>query len=256
MNEKWFKEHNMKIAIVGYGRMGREIEKILAEKDIKVASVIDKFAKDAQFKEINSKSLSKIDIAIDFTSPDEVMQNINLYIENNVSVVMGTTGWYKEMQSVKNMVAKKIGFIWSGNFSIGVNIFFRIIKESSKMFNNFKEYDPMAYEIHHNQKQDSPSGTAQMIGKILIEELSHKNVIIEEKLDRKIGKNEIQFGSIRGGNVPGTHVVAFDSEVDTIELKHTARNRQGMAKGAVLAAEWIKDKKGFYSIDDLINSIV
>lgn len=246
----------MKVAIVGYGRMGKQIEKILHERNIEVCSIIDKYAKEAQYKDINSKSLSNADVVIDFTIPDEVLKNINLYIENNVSVVMGTTGWYKEIQTVKNLVGNKIGFIWSGNFSIGVNIFFRIIRESAKIFNNFKEYDPMGLEIHHNQKKDSPSGTAQMIGKILIEELSHKNIIVEEKLDRKISKNEIQFASLRGGNIPGIHTVLFDSDVDTIELKHTARNREGFAKGAVFAAEWIKDKKGFFSIDDLINSII
>ena len=246
----------MKVAIVGYGKMGKQIEKILQGKNIEVSSIIDKYIKEAQFKEINSKSLSNVDVVFDFTTPDEVLENINLYIENNVSVVMGTTGWYKEIQTVKNLIGNKIGFIWSGNFSIGVNIFFKIIRESAKIFNNFKEYDPMAYEIHHNQKKDSPSGTAQMISSILIDELSHKNVVIEEKLDRKIGKNEIHFASIRGGNIPGTHTVLFDSDVDTIEIKHTARNREGLARGAVFAAEWIKDKKGFFSIDDLIDSII
>ncbi len=246
----------MKVAIVGYGKMGKQIEKVLLEKNIEIGSIIDKFIKEAQFSEINPKSLSGIDVAIDFTTPDEVLNNINSYIENNVSVVMGTTGWYNELKNVKNLVGEKIGFIWSGNFSMGVNIFFRIIRDSAKIFNNFKEYDPMAYEIHHNQKKDSPSGTAQMIGNILIDELSHKNVIIEDKLDRKISKNEIQFASLRGGSIPGTHVVMFDSEADTIELKHTARNREGLARGAVLAAEWIKEKKGFYSIDDLFNSII
>lgn len=246
----------MKVAIVGYGKMGKQLEKVLYEKNIEVGSIIDKYIKEAQYNEINSKSLSDIDVAIDFTTPDVVLDNINSYIENNVSVVMGTTGWYNELKNVKNQVGDKIGFIWSGNFSIGVNIFFRIIRNSAKIFNNFKEYDPMAYEIHHNQKKDSPSGTAQMIGNILVDELSHKNVIIEEKLDRKISKNEIHFASIRGGTVPGTHVVMFDSDADTIELKHTARNREGLARGAVLAAEWIKEKKGFYSIDDLFNSII
>lgn len=246
----------MKVAIVGYGKMGKQIEKVLMEKNIEIGSIIDKYIKEARFSEINSRSLSDIDVAIDFTTPDEVLKNINSYIENNVSVVMGTTGWYNELKNVKNLVGDKIGLIWSGNFSMGMNIFFRIIRDSAKIFNNFKEYDPMAYEIHHNQKKDSPSGTAQMIGNILIDELSHKNVIIEEKLDRKISKNEIHFASLRGGTIPGTHVVMFDSDADTIELKHTARNREGLARGAVLAAEWIKERKGFYSIDDLIDSII
>ncbi|MCK4797102.1 MAG: 4-hydroxy-tetrahydrodipicolinate reductase [Spirochaetes bacterium] len=246
----------MRIAIVGYGRMGKQIEKILLEKKITIGAIIDKYTQDAQFNKVNSQSLSGINVAIDFSGPDDIIENIKAYIDNKTSVVMGTTGWFNMMDKVRELVGDKIGFIWSGNFSIGVHVFFRIIRKSAKIFNNFKEYDPMLYEIHHNQKKDSPSGTAKMIGNILLEELSDKDKGIEEKLDRKINENEIHFASIRGGNVPGTHVVMFDSAEDTIELKHTARNREGFAKGAIMAAEWIKDKKGFFSIDDFMNSII
>ena len=246
----------MKVAITGYGKMGKQIEKLLIEKKRSIGAIIDKYSPDAQYKKLDARSLSGIDVAIDFSSPDDIIKNINTYIKNNVSVVMGTTGWFDMIADVKKIVGQKIGFIWSGNFSIGVHVFFRIIKESAKIFNNFKEYDPMLYEIHHNQKKDSPSGTAKMIGDILLAELFHKDKGIEEKLDRKINTNEIHFSSIRGGSVPGTHVVMFDSDVDTIELKHTARNREGVANGAVMAAEWVKDKKGFYSIDDFMNSIL
>lgn len=246
----------MNVAIIGYGRMGHQIESCLKDKNINVGAIIDKFNDEAQFKELYSTSLKGIDVAIDFTVPENAINNIKKYLENNVSVVMGTTGWYDKIEEVKQMVGDKIGFIWSGNFSLGVHLFFRIIKASSKIINNFKDYDAMAYEIHHNQKKDSPSGTAQMIGDILLAELSNKDKIVEEKLDRKIENNELHLASIRGGNVIGTHVVMFDSSFDTIELKHTARNREGMARGAVVAAEWIKDKKGFFSIDDLMNDIV
>ena len=195
-------------------------------------------------------------MAIDFSVPDSVMENIKIYIDNKVSAVMGTTGWYDQIDNVKKMVGDKIGFIWSGNFSLGVNLFFRIIKESAKIFNKFEEYDPMAYEIHHNQKADSPSGTAKMIGKILLNEIERKENLAEDKLDRRINKNEIHFASVRGGSIPGTHVVMFDSDADTVELKHTARNRCGLARGAVLACSWIADKKGFYSIEDMMDSII
>ena len=246
----------MKIAIVGYGRMGKQIENAAISKGYQVISIIDKFSDDVKFKQPDAQSLSGIDVAIDFSSPESIIDNINAYIENKVAVVLGTTGWYDRLDEVKKMVDNKIGLIWSGNFSIGVNIFFRIVRASAKIFNNFKEYDPMLYEIHHNQKKDSPSGTAKMIGNILIKELSHKDKCVEEKLDRKIEKNEIHVASIRGGYVPGTHIVNFDSEIDSVELKHEARGREGFARGAIMAAEWIKNKKGFYSIEDFMNSII
>ena len=246
----------MNIAIVGYGKMGKEIERVLREKKILVSATIDKFAEGVMFKNLDKESLKNIDVAVDFSSPESAIKNINKYVENKVSVVMGTTGWYNEIDKVKKMVGDEIGFIWSGDFSLGVNIFFRIVKESARIFNKFEEYDPLAYEIHHSQKADSPSGTAKMIGKILLNEIGRKENLAEDKLDRKINKNEIHFASVRGGNVPGTHVVMFDSDADTIELKHTARNRCGMAQGAVLACKWIFDKKGFYSIEDLMDSII
>lgn len=246
----------MNIAIVGYGRMGKKIESILQEKKINIGSTIDKYSTDAQFKVVNAESLKNIDVAIDFSSHEDLMKNINAYIENNIDVVMGTTGWFNKIDEVKKIIGKKIGFIWSGNFSLGVHIFFRIVRAASKIFNNFTEYDPMLYELHHNQKKDSPSGTQKMLGNIVLEELTNKNKGVEEKLDRRIEADEIHFASIRGGYIPGTHVVMFDSDVDSIELKHTARNRDGFAKGAVMAAIWIAGKKGFFNIDDFMKSII
>jgi 4-hydroxy-tetrahydrodipicolinate reductase len=248
----------MNIAIVGYGRMGKEVEKVLLEKNIKVIVTIDKFNDKAQYKEINSESLKGIDVVIDFSSPDAsgVVDNIKAYVANNVNVVLGTTGWYEKMDEVKKIVDNKIGLIWSGNFSLGVNIFFKLVKNASKIFDKFEEYDAMMYELHHNQKKDSPSGTAKMIANIMLEELKTKNKTVEEKLDRKIEPNEIHVASVRGGKIPGTHVVMFDSAADTIELKHSLRTREGLAVGAVKAAQWIYGKKGFFSIDDFMDSII
>lgn len=246
----------MKVAVVGYGRMGQNIKKILLnEKKITVVT-IDKYNENADYDKLTHDSLSDVDVAIDFTFPNEVISNTKIYVKNNINVVMGTTGWYDKINEVKNIVGKNIGFIWSGNFSLGVNIFFRIIKASAKLFNNFSEYDPLLYEIHHKQKQDSPSGTASMIAKILINELTNKKNIITDKLNKKINEDEIHTASIRGGYYPGTHTVMFDSIVDTIELKHTARNRDGFANGSIAAAKWINGKKGFYSIDDYMNDII
>ncbi|OHD20507.1 MAG: 4-hydroxy-tetrahydrodipicolinate reductase [Spirochaetes bacterium GWC1_27_15] len=246
----------MNIAIIGYGKMGKQIHKFALEKKHSIISIIDKFAPEVNFKTVDSNSLKDVEVVIDFASPEGIEDRINEYVKNNVCVVMGTTGWYNNIDKIKKIVDDKIGFIWSGNFSLGVNIFFRIVKEASKIFNNFPEYDSLAYEIHHNQKQDSPSGTALMIGNVMLSELKNKTKITTEKLDRKIESDELHIASVRAGYYPGTHTVEFDSAVDTIELKHTARTREGFAVGAVMAAGWIKDKKGFFSIDDFMNAII
>jgi len=243
----------MKIAITGYGKMGQITEQLALENGHEIVSTIDPIEKSAKFKELNEEALCCADVVIDFTVPGIVLQNIDKYIKYGINAVIGTTGWYEHLEEVKEKVSKsEIGLIWSGNFSIGVNLFFRIIKQSAGLMSNFTLYDVMGYEIHHNRKKDSPSGTMNMIGKILLENIKNKKKLITEKLDRKISEEEIHLASIRGGNVPGTHVVAFDSEVDTIELKHTARSRKGLAVGALKAAEWINNKKGFYSIEDMM----
>jgi len=245
----------MNIAIVGYGKMGKQIEKVLTEKKMNITSVIDKYNPDANFKQVSKESLKGIDVAIDFSSPENIMEHIKAYKESKVSVVMGTTGWFDKMYEVKKIIGDDIGFIWSGNFSIGVHAFFSILRNSARIFDKFTDYDVMACEYHHNEKKDSPSGTALMMGDILIDEMSRKEKIVTDRLDRRIEPNEIHLASIRGGYIPGTHVVTFDSFADSIEIKHTARNREGFAKGAVLAADWINGKKGFYSIDDFMDDL-
>jgi 4-hydroxy-tetrahydrodipicolinate reductase len=246
----------MGIAIVGYGKMGKQIENVLFEKNIKDIIKIDKFSNESQFSDVNTNSLKGIDVVIDFASPEGLEERIKSYVENRVNVVMGTTGWYDKIDPIEKLVGNKIGFLWSGNFSIGVNIFFRVVKEASRIFNNFPDYDALSYELHHNEKKDSPSGTELMIGNVMLSELENKNKIVTERLDRKIEKNEIHLASVRGGYFPGTHTVLFDSIVDTVELKHTARSREGFARGAVMVAEWIKGKKGFFNIDDFMNDYI
>jgi len=247
----------MEIAIIGYGKMGQIIKRLSEEKKHEVVSTIDPVVETAKFKELNKKSLRGADVAIDFTAPGVALTNIDKYIDCKVNAVIGTTGWYENLKQVKEKVEKsEIGLIWAANFSIGVNLFFRIVNQSAGLINNFPAYDIMGYEIHHNRKKDSPSGTMNMIGKILLENIKNKKKIVTEKLTRKISEEEIHLASVRGGNVPGTHVVAFDSEVDTIELKHTVRSREGLAEGALNAAEWIKGKKGFYGIEDMMNEII
>jgi 4-hydroxy-tetrahydrodipicolinate reductase len=246
----------MKIAIIGYGAMGHLIEEVAKERGIEVVSIIDPKAEGATHKEVNEESVKDADVCIDFTIPQVAVENIKKISSAGKNIVMATTGWYDQMDDVKKIVNESgTGFIWSGNFSIGVNMFFKMVKEAAKVADKVEDYDIMAYELHHNRKADSPSGTANMIGKVLLDNIDRKKKLVFDKLDRKIEEDELHVASVRGGDIPGTHTVLFDSTADTIELKHTARSRRGFAIGAVMAAEFINGKKGWFEIDDLMNNL-
>ena len=160
-------------------------------------------------------------------------------------------------KTVKETVERNnIGFIWASNFSIGVNLFFKMMGNASKLINRFDDYDIYGIEMHHNQKKDSPSGTAKTIGDILLKNIDRKTQIVTQRLDRKIKPEELHFSSVRAGTFPGTHIVGFDSLVDEIQLKHTAKGRAGFANGAIAASKWIEGKKGFYTIDDMMKEII
>lgn len=247
----------MRIAIIGYGKMGRIVEKLAIERGITTSSIIDPIADGVTHKEINEDSLKNVDVCIEFSLPEVVMGNVKKISDLKKNLVLATTGWYDNLEEVKKIVKKAgIGFIYAPNFSIGVNAFYKIIENAAKLINKIPEYDILAYELHHNRKKDSPSGTAKAIEKILLDTIKRKKKVVEEKLDKQIGANELHFASVRGGNIPGTHVVLFDSTADTIELKHTARSREGFALGAIMAAEWLNGKKGFFTIDDMIKEII
>ena len=246
----------MNIAIIGYGRMGHEIEKIAKAKDLAVTT-IDPSEDNANFKEINEESMKDVGVCIDFTHPDSVVENIEKISKFGKNIVVGTTGWYDKLEDVKKIIEQTgTGLIWSGNFSIGVNIYFKIIENAAKIMDKFDDYDAFVHEFHHNEKADSPSGTAVMIGEILTGNIERKKRVVTEELKRKIAADELHISSTRGGSIPGTHIVGFDSAADTIELKHTARNRRGFALGAIMATQWIQGKKGFYDINDMMKEIV
>jgi len=233
----------MKIAIIGYGKMGHEIERAAKLMGIAVQCIIDPKDPGATHKSIDEKSMQNVDVCIDFTRPDAVLENINQISKFKKNIVVGTTGWHNSLEKAKEISRKNnLGLVYASNFSIGVNVFFRIIENAAKIMNNLSDYDVFGYELHHNKKLDSPSGTAKSIEKILVSNIKRKK--------------EVPFASVRAGSIPGTHVVGFDSSADTIELKHTARNREGFAIGAIMAAEWINGKKGFYNIDDMMNELL
>ncbi|MBW2979799.1 4-hydroxy-tetrahydrodipicolinate reductase [Candidatus Woesearchaeota archaeon] len=247
----------MNIAIIGYGKMGHMVEKLAIEKGITIKSIIDPIADGATHKEINGESLNDVDVCIEFSLPEVAVANAKRIAELGKNHVMATTGWLDKLDEAKRVIEKsETGFVYASNFSIGVNVFYRIARVAAKIINNIEDYDIFGYELHHNRKKDSPSGTAKSIGKILVDNIDRKNKLVFDKLARKIEPDELHFASVRGGDIPGTHVVGFDSTADTIELKHTARSRNGFALGALMAAEWINDKKGFFEINDMMVDVI
>jgi len=247
----------MNIAIIGYGKMGKEIEQIALQRGHAVKAIIDPAEEKATSKEISEKILEGIDVCIDFSSPESALQNIQKISSLGKNLVVGTTGWYEDMNKAKKTVEEnKTGFIWASNFSIGVNAFYKIVGEAARIFNKIPEYDAFGLELHHKMKKDSPSGTAKSLGEIMLKNMTRKTKLVFDKLDRKLESNELHFASVRGGSIPGTHKIGFDSDADTIELTHTARNRKGFALGAVMAAEWLIEKKGFYSVNDFMQEIL
>lgn len=244
----------MKIAIVGYGKMGHIVENIARKQGMEIAAIVDPVAEGATAKELSEEAVRDADVCIDFSHPDGILANIDKYCELKKNAVIATTGWYDKLDAVRKKAEEAgIGMIWSGNFSIGVNMFFRIVKAAARIVNKVEDYDILSYELHHNRKADSPSGTARMIGDILIGNIDRKTSIVYDKLDRKIKADELHVASVRGGDIPGVHVVDFDSTADTIELRHSARTRDGFASGALLAAKWLKDKKGFFDINNMMD---
>tara|TARA_R100000935_G_C2823682_1_gene161112 strand:+ start:669 stop:1370 length:702 start_codon:yes stop_codon:yes gene_type:complete len=233
----------MKIALLGYGRMGKTIERIAIERGHSISHKIS--------ENIESADLSKADVAIDFSIPKAAFTNIKTCIENELPVISGTTGWLDNYeQAVKLCEAKNSAFLYASNFSIGVNLFFDLNEKLAKIMNSFHDYSVEIEEIHHLQKLDAPSGTAISLAQQIIGNSSKKNW----KLDHA-AENEIPIIAKREENVPGTHTVTYISEVDSIEIKHTAHSREGFALGAVIAAEWIKDKKGVFSMKDVLQNL-
>jgi 4-hydroxy-tetrahydrodipicolinate reductase len=242
----------MKIALIGYGKMGKMIESIALDRNHEIVLVIDQ----DNAQDLTIENLQKADVAIEFSTPNTVLQNIQTAINSKVPLVVGTTGWYGHLQEVKdNCISEGSTVMYGSNFSVGVNIFFQINQQVAKMMNNFSDqYDVGMEEIHHIHKLDSPSGTAITIAEDIIHEFDHKNEWVDVKSDDVVTNHKPEhliIESYREGEVPGTHVVIYDSDVDRIELKHIAHGRQGFALGAVLAAEWLKGKSGFYSVKEM-----
>jgi 4-hydroxy-tetrahydrodipicolinate reductase len=232
----------MNIALFGYGKMGKMIEQIALSRGHSIVAKVDVNSPEIDF--------STVDVAIDFSMPTAAFNNIKRCIENKTPIVSGTTGWLDRYEEAVSFCKENEGaFIYASNFSLGVNIFFELNSYLAKMMKNLKDYKVSLEEIHHTQKLDAPSGTAISLAEEIIADSSYQGW----KLDKAERADEITITAKREAEVPGTHTVAYESDVDRLEIKHTAHNRHGFALGALIAAEWLQDKTGVFNMKDVLN---
>ena len=231
----------MKIALLGYGKMGKEIEKISIERGHTISVIID--------KEDDVKSLIDSDVAINFSTPSSAVSNIKLALDSSIPIISGTTGWLENYNEIVEYSKNtKTSFMYASNYSLGVNLFFELNKKLTSLLNKHDQYKIALQEIHHTEKIDKPSGTALTLAEDIIKGTDYKDWSFKNNTNKTI-----KMESVRENNVPGTHKVKYDSEIDSIEITHTAHSRKGFALGAVVAAEWIIDKKGVFNMSDMIN---
>lgn len=237
----------MKIALIGYGKMGKAIEEIALQKGHEIVLKIDL----NNLSEFNEDNLKNVDVAIEFTSPHTAFENIKKCLKANVAVVCGSTGWLDNFEEIKTYCKEQNGsFIYASNYSIGVNLFFALNKYLAQLMNNYEDYNVSIKEIHHTQKKDAPSGTAITIAEQILENINRKNIWTNKEAP---SKNELEILSERIDPAPGTHIIKYANDIDEIEIIHTAKNRIGFASGAVLAAEYIYNKKGIFTMNDVLN---
>lgn len=230
----------MKLAIIGYGAMGKLVETLAKNKGHEVVEIIDEAEADLSVEELAEK-LKSADVAIDFSIAEAVRKNVEACCLADVSLVEGTTGWNLQVEEIRNYVKENNGsFVFGANFSIGVNLFYRVVDYASELFAKFPDYEVFIEEQHHSRKVDAPSGTALKLKSIVAEHI----------------KKDFSVAATRAGNIPGTHRVGFDGNADQILLEHFARSREGFASGAILAAEWVAEKKGFWEFTEVIDEIL
>jgi 4-hydroxy-tetrahydrodipicolinate reductase len=231
----------MKIALLGYGKMGKTIEKLALEKGHSIV-----FKSTLESSEGNFEAA---EVAIEFSSPEAAVANISKALEAGIPIVSGTTGWLDKYSEMVNLCEKRNGsFIYASNFSVGVNLFFSINEYAANLMASWKEYDVSVEEIHHLEKKDAPSGTAITIAEGILKHSDKKDWKLNTSED-----NSLNITAKREEDVKGTHIVSYNSEVDTISFTHQAHSREGFAKGAILAAEWLKDKKGIFTMKDVLS---
>ena len=233
----------MKIILLGYGKMGKTIERVAINRGHEISARID-IDNQSDFDDAEG------DVAIEFSHPDSAFDNITRCLTRKLPIVCGTTGWLKRKSEIEDLCNKVNGtFFYASNYSLGVNLFFKVNEYLAKMMNGFPEYEILMDEIHHMEKKDAPSGTAISLAEGILKNVTRKKSWVSKKTTKA---EEIYIGSFRIDQVPGTHIVKYESPVDDIEIKHTAHSRDGFALGAVLVAEWAQNKQGILSMDDFL----
>ena len=236
----------MNIALIGYGKMGKEIEQIALSRQHKIVLKVDVNNSDT----FTIDELKKADVAIEFSTPESAVKNIYKCFDAGIPVIVGTTGWLDKLNEIKNTCAeKKQTLFYTSNYSIGVNLFFKLNKYLASLMNSYTDYDLKIEEIHHVHKLDSPSGTAISIATQALENLERKQKWVNAPTENK---SELEIISKRIDEVPGTHTVNYTSAIDEISITHIAHSRKGFALGAIIAAEWVQGKKGVFGMDDLM----
>lgn len=233
----------MKIALIGYGKMGHAIESSPRLQNHEIVAKIDPTAEGATASEISAGSLNSAEVAIDFSHPEVVVENIQKLAALKIPIVVGTTGWHDQLSTVEQIVQKaEVGLLYAGNFSVGVQTFYAVVANAAKLLND-KNFDVAIHETHHTGKADAPSGTARELGAIVLENFSSKKEIMLDNAEQPIPADKLQISASRVGKVVGVHEVNFDGEHDSIRLIHSGKNRGGYAGGAIAAAEWLLNQK-------------
>jgi 4-hydroxy-tetrahydrodipicolinate reductase len=238
----------MKIALLGYGKMGQEVEKLALKRGHEIVLTLDNLEE----WENDGERLFEADVAIDFSTPVSIVENIYNCFNAHIPIVVGTTGWLDDLEKVRHdCLDKDQSLFFSPNYSIGVNLFFDLNRKLAKIMSNWEDYEISIEETHHIHKQDAPSGTAIVLANDIIRNSDRKEKWVHETVENP---EELGIKSYRTDNVPGTHIVRYESEEDIIEIIHTAKSRRGFALGAVMAAEWLQGKKGFFEMKNLLES--
>ncbi|HXF28887.1 MAG TPA: 4-hydroxy-tetrahydrodipicolinate reductase [Chlamydiales bacterium] len=237
----------MRALLIGHGKMGKLIDQLAPEQNVDIVRILEREGV------LSDTLFSDIDVAIDFSSPDTILKRIEMAMKCRVPLVVGTTGWEKEKPAAETIIKKAHGaMIYSANFSIGVQLFYKICRHAAKLVATNEQYDVTLLDHHHRQKKDHPSGTTKELAHILLQELQTKSTFSCELPDGDVDKKTLYAGCLRSGFQPGKHATILDSLDDTIEITHTARSRSGFARGALQAAHWIQGKTGFFTMDDLL----
>ena len=246
----------MRALLIGYGKMGHLIAELAPQYNVAISSVIDSHSddfSDTAYPALTEEAIENCDIVIDFSSAKDICQRIFTIASAKKPMIIGTTGWEKEMPEAKKIIHDcKGSLLYAANFSLGVAIFSKLVSYAGELFSGFSQYDVGIIETHHRLKQDAPSGTAYMVADKLMRHYPHKKLELDLGKSEALKEDAIHISSHRSGYHPGTHEVVFDSKEDSISITHCARNREGFAKGALEAAFWLIDKKGWYTLDDMI----